>query len=102
MNDSKKRYQILELCMCALIAVSIIFFIIFLCAAGTGTTWLKILSAIICILICCCALAYLYLSKELFRPRSLWMGLAAAAIVLCILFSLILNFPSPNPLNLIA
>jgi len=27
----------------------------------------------------------------------LWMSVSAAAVVLCLLFSLILNMPSPNP-----
>lgn len=76
---------------------AILFFVIYLFAAGSGVIWLKVLSAIIAILICILCLAHLYLTKELLRPRSLWMSTCAVCITVCILFSLILNFPSPSP-----
>ena len=57
-----------------------------------------IISAVLCLLISIAVLAFLYLNKELFRPRCTWMTFAAAAIVLLVLLSLILNFPSPKPL----
>lgn len=97
MND-RNRYRLLELTACAVIAVAIIFFIVFLIASGSNTLWLKILSLTVCILVCGLSLTYLYLSKELMRPRSLWMSLSFISILVCILFSLMLNFPSPNPL----
>jgi hypothetical protein len=98
MND-RNRYRLLELTACAVIIVAIIFFIVFLIASGSNIVWLKILSLTVCILICGLSLAYLYLSRELMRPRSLWMSLSFISTLVCILFSLMLNFPSPNPLE---
>ena len=76
---------------------AVLLFVIYLFAAGAGVTWLKITCAIIAILVCVLCLAFLYLTKELLRPRSLWMSTCALAITLCLIFSLILNFPSPAP-----
>lgn len=70
-------------------------FIVYLIAAGTGVIWLKILSSIIAIILSVLCLVYLYLTKLLTRPQSLWMTTAAGAVLICILFSLVLNFPSP-------
>lgn len=75
----------------------LVIFVLYLIAAGTGIIWLKVITAIIAILLSGLCLAFLYLSQELLRPRSLWMSAAAAAIAVCVLFSLILNFPSPSP-----
>ena len=63
-------------------------------AAGTGIIWLKVLTAIIDIFVGLLCLVYLYLTKLIFAPRSLWMTFAAGSVVICTLFSLILNFPS--------
>ena len=91
------RYKKMERTMTATLLADAFLFILFLIAAGTGTLWLKILTAIFTILISGLCLAYLYLSKELLKRRSLWMTAAAGAILLCVLLSLILNFPSPSP-----
>jgi hypothetical protein len=77
--------------------ISAFFFIVYLFAAGAGTIWLKVISAIVSILVSCLCLVILFLSKELLRQRSLWMTVAAIAIIICTVFSLILNFPSPSP-----
>ena len=37
----------------------------------------------------------LYMTRELLRRRSIWMTLAAACVIICVLVSLILKFPSP-------
>jgi len=90
------RYKQMELYMtCALIANAGIF-ILYLIFAGFGIVWLKVVTSVLCVLISAACLAYLYMSKELLRQRSLWMSAAAAAVLVCLLFSLILNFPSPN------
>ena len=41
---------------------------------------------VLCILLSLACLAFLYVSKELLRQRSLWMSTAAAAILVCLLF----------------
>ena len=71
-------------------------FALYLVFASFGITWLKIITAILAILISFACLAFLYLTNSLLRPRNLWMTTAAGAIIVCLLFSLMLSFPSPN------
>lgn len=98
MRSNNNRFAMMEQRITYALIISAFFFIIYLFAAGAGTIWLKVTSAIVSILLSCLCLVILYLSKELLRQRSLWMSVAAIAIVLCTVFSLILNFPSPRPL----
>lgn len=97
MESQKKRYQKMQYMMCGALALDLVLFIVYLIAAGNGIVWLKVIIAILAILLSLLCLAYLYLTKEILRQRSLWMSVMAAAITICLLFSLILNFPSPNP-----
>ena len=97
MPRQNKRYAQMASYVTYALLAAVLFFVIYLFAAGGGVTWLKVLSAIIAILLCVLCLAHLYLTKELLRPRSLWMSTCALCITVCILFSLILNFPSPTP-----
>lgn len=97
MSRRNNRYNQMTTYMTYALFAAILFFVIYLFAAGVGVIWLKVISAIIAILICVLCLSFLYISKELLRPRSLWMSTCALAITLCLLFSLILNFPSPAP-----
>ena len=91
------RYKRMERNMTLTLLADACLFILFLISGATGTLWLKVLTAIFAILISGLCLGFLYLSQELLRRRSLWMSAAAAAILICTVFSLILNFPSPNP-----
>lgn len=98
MPKQPNRYQQMERYMCMTLALDLALFILYLVCAGSGIIWLKAICAILTILISGLCLVFLYLTKELLRERSLWMSVSAAAIALCVIFSLILNFPSPNPL----
>ena len=71
-------------------------FALYLVFAGFGIVWLKATTAILAILLSFACLAFLYVSKGLFRPRNLWITAAAASIIVCLLFSLMLHFPCPN------
>ena len=94
---TNNRYQTMEKYMTRILLGDLCLFILFLIFAGIGVAWLKVILAIIAILTSILCLGYLYLTQELLKKRSLWMSVSAAAILVCILFSLILNFPSPNP-----
>lgn len=94
---NQNRYKNMEAVMCVAILVDLILFVVYLIAAGAGILWLKVISSILTILLSVLCLVFLHFTGELLKPRSLWMGTAAAAIVICLLFSLILNFPSPSP-----
>ena len=97
MSKKNERYLLFERYMTITLGVALLLFIVFLVASGTGTIWLKATIAITNILLTLLCLAYLYLTHELLRRRSLWMSAIAAAILVCTLFSLILQFPSPVP-----
>lgn len=96
MAPRKNRYRNLEQIMTILLIISALLFIAFLIAAAKGFAWLKAASAIIAILLSILSLGFLYLTKELLRPRSLWMTAGFSAIVICILVSLLCDYPSPS------
>lgn len=97
MASSRARYKKFEHMVGLLLAIAFLLFIGFLVASGLGITWLKLLCSIVAILICGLCLVFLVLTQELLSRRSLWMSVLSAAIILCIVFSLLLNYPSPNP-----
>lgn len=92
------RYKEMERYMTYALIADLLLFIFYLIAAGNGIIWLKVILTIFAFLLSGVCLAFLYLTKELLRPRSLWMTAAAGSIFVCILFSLILNYPSPAPM----
>ena len=87
------RYRQLEKLMTSALIADGVLFLLYLIFAACGVIWLKVILALCVILISGGCLTLLYLSKELLRKRSLWMSTAAAAALVCLLFSLILNFP---------
>lgn len=99
MARNNNRYKQMERYMTYAILFSAVMFILFLVGSGSGTVWLKVVSAILSIGVSVLCLAFLYLSRELLRPRSLWITVSAVSIIVCILFSLMLGYPSPNPLH---
>ncbi len=97
MDKKQNRYKDMERKMCLVLLADLLLFVGYLIAAGNGIIWLKVILFILTIFVAILCLVFLYLSDELFKPRSLWMSAAALAIAVCVLFSLILNFPSPSP-----
>ena len=96
MADKKSRYQEMEQYMTYIIIADAVLFILYLIAAGSAVIWLKVTLALLCLILSGAILGYLYMTKELLNPRSLWMSTAAAAVALCLLVSLIVNFPRPK------
>ncbi len=95
MEQDLNRYKQMEQYMTiALIADAALFFV-YLLAAGAGTVWLAVICGIFNVLISGASLAFLFINKELTKPRSVWMTTAAVSIIVCLIFSLILGFPSP-------
>lgn len=97
MARNRNRYKQMERYMTYAMIADGVLFILYLLFAGFGITWLKVITAILAILLSGLCLYCLYMSKELLRQRSLWMTVGAAAVIICILASLVLNFPSPKP-----
>lgn len=95
----QRRYRELERYVTyALLGDTVVFFL-YLLFAGFGIGWLKISLAVVAVLASGLGIAFLYLNGELLRPRSRWMGTGFASIIVCILVSLLLNYPSPSPLR---
>ena len=97
MPPRKNRYLQMRKIMTYVLSSDLAVFILYLIAAGFGVIWLKVLTSIIAILTSVLCLGYLYLTQEIFKKRSLWMTAAAGAILVCLLYSLVLNFPCPPP-----
>lgn len=97
MPPKNSRYLQMRKIMTYVLLSDLAVFILYLLAAGFGVIWLKVLTAIITILTSVLCLGYLYLTQEIFRKRSLWMTAAAGAILICLLYSLVLNYPCPLP-----
>ncbi len=92
----RNRYKEMEGYMTMALIADGGLFLLYLIFAGFGVGWLKVVTAVLCILLSAACLGYLYLTRELLRKRSLWMSTAAVAVVLCVVISLIAGFPSPN------
>lgn len=95
MARRKSRFKKMEFYITIALCADAAIFLAYLIFAGMGLVALKLIAALLCIAISGSALYQLFISHELLRRRSLWMSLAAACIIVCILFSLILKYPSP-------
>lgn len=93
MKQRRNRYQQMEWLMTRVLIGSAILFFLYLIFAGAGIIWLKVISSIVLILVCSAVLALMYMTGELLKKRSRWITVSAASILVCLLFSLILNYP---------
>ena len=95
-QSHKRNFQQMQWYLTYALIAAVGMFALYLVFAGFGIVWLKAVTAVLAILISAACLAWLFMSKELLRQRSLWMTTAACAIIVCLLVSLVLRFPSPN------
>jgi len=93
----RNRYRALEDLMTKVILGDVAFFIAFLIFSGSALSVLKVICAIVSIVGSTLALAWLFLTGELTRRRSLWMVSGFAGILLLVIISLILGYPCPKP-----
>lgn len=96
MTQKTSRYKTMERYMTIALCLDALLFILYMIVAGNGIIWLKIILSLLCFVVSGALLWFLYKTNELLRQRSLWITAGAAAIAICLFFSLILNFPSPN------
>ena len=90
------KYKEMERYMTITLCADTALFIFYMIAAGSGVIWLKVILTLLCLGVSGLLLWFLYTTNELLRQRSLWITTGAIAIIVCLFFSLILNFPSPN------
>lgn len=95
MERRRNRYKEMERMMTRILIGDAVAFALYLLFAGLGIIWMKVILSVLSILVSIGCLGYLYLTQELLRKRSLWMSVSAASILICLLVSLILNYPSP-------
>lgn len=91
----RNRYREMESFMTKILVGDTIVFILFLLFCAKGFTVAKVITAIISIIVSLLSMAWLFITGELARRRSLWMSTGFGAIFLCLLVSLILKYPCP-------
>ena len=99
MERRRNRYKEMERYMTYILLGDAGLFLLYLLFAGFGIGWMKTFLAIVTILGSGLCIGYLYLTGELMKVRSRWLIVGFAAIILVVLVSLLLNYPSPDPLK---
>ena len=93
----RKRYKEIERLLTSVLIADAVVFALYLLFAGLGVIALKVITAIVAILGSGLCLAFLYMCGEIKKRRSRWLVLGFACIIICLLVSLILKYPSPAP-----
>lgn len=91
----RRSYKKDERLLTRILLADVAVFILYLVFAGLGVAAVKTITAIIAIIGSLLCLGYLFMRGEIMKPRSRWMVYGFAAIVLLVVVSLILNYPSP-------
>lgn len=92
---TRNRYREMESLMTKIILADVLVFILYLICAGLGWTVLKVITAIIAIIGSVLCAGWLYITGEFARRRSLWMVTGFISIVICVVVSLLLDYPCP-------
>lgn len=93
MGQKRMSYKDLDKNMTLVILATAAIFLLYLICCIVPIYWLKVITAIVAILSCGLSLAWLYLTKELLRQRSLWLTTGFGGMLICTLVSLITGFP---------
>lgn len=72
-------------------------FALFLLFSALGVGWLKVTLTVFASILSGLGLTSLYLTGEFFRRRSRYLTVGFASVLVCLLVSLIANYPSPAP-----
>lgn len=91
----RNRYRELESLMTKVLIADALIFVLYMVFAGRGMNFLRITTAVLSVMISSLSLGWLFLTREFFRRRSLWMVTTCVAILLCLLLSLIMKYPCP-------
>ena len=91
----RNRYKEMEQMMTRILIADAVVFVLYMLFAGLGVVALKVITAIIAIIVSGLCLAFLYMNGEIKKRRSLWLVMGFGAVLVCLLFSLILNYPAP-------
>ena len=93
---NRRRYKDVERILAQILLVEVVVFILYMIFAGLGVVALKVITSILIVIASVLCLAFLYMCGEMFKRRSRWLVFGFAALLLLLLVSLLLNYPSPN------
>ena len=91
----RRRYKDIERFLTQILIADAAVFLLYMFFAGMGLVFLKVTATILCLLASIACLALLYMTGEMKKARSRWLVLGFGSIVVCLLISLLLNYPSP-------
>ena len=92
----RNRYREMESLMTKVILADVFVFVLYMVFAAKDMGTLKIITAIISLIVSGLSLAWLYITGEFPRRRSLWMITGFVGIIVCLLLSLLLGYPGPS------
>ena len=92
---ASKRYKKLEDMMARILIADWVIFGLFMLFAGLGVVAMKVICAVATIIVSGLSLGFLHLIGLLKQRCSLWMVVGFGGVLLCLLVSLICNYPSP-------
>ena len=93
---NRRRYKDVERILTQALLAETAVFILFMIFAGVGVVALKVVTAVLVAITSTLALGFLYLCGEMFKRRSRWLVFGFAALLILLIVSLVLNYPSPN------
>lgn len=92
---TRKRYKDIERFLTLVLIGDAVVFLLYMIFAGLGIGWLKVITTILNLVASIGCLGLLYITGEMKKARSRWLVLGFAAVLVCLLVSLLLNYPSP-------
>ena len=95
MGKNNSNFKQLERFLATLLLVQIGFFLIFLFCASAGLVVLKILFALFGFLLGVFGLWLLSKTREIWRPRSLWLTCSFCSPIVLMAVSLLCGYPCP-------
>lgn len=95
-GGGNRRYRKLEQAVTWALSAESILFLLYLGCNRFGATWLSTVLAVVMAAGAVLGLVYLYLTRELTRPRSRWMTGGFGAVLLCLALSSFLHFSVPE------
>lgn len=93
---NRRRYKDVERVLAQILMGEAAVFVLYLIFAGLGIISLKVITSIVIVVASVLCLAFLYMCGEMFKRRSRWLVFGFAALLLLLVVSLVLNYPSPN------
>jgi len=93
MPEFRSRYRSFERFLTFMLFIALGLFILYLFSAGFGWPVMKIICSVVGMLLSGFGLWSLYSSKELLKPRSLWLTCAFGSLIILTVVSLLCNFP---------